>query len=151
MQGAYLNAMFYLLVAGAGASVALQQVLNANLRMELGSPWWAGFISYLVGTVVMLAVAVTSGESWLLGAIAARTPWFTWTGGIFGAIFIGTAILMVPRLGAATVLALIVVGQMLGSLVFDQFGLLGLPQHPANPARLAGAAFLILGVVLIRA
>jgi transporter family-2 protein len=46
--------MFYLLVVGAGISIALQQVLNANLRMELGSPWWAGFVSYLVGTIFML-------------------------------------------------------------------------------------------------
>jgi transporter family-2 protein len=55
-----------------------------------------------------------------------------------------------PRLGAATVLALIVVGQMLGALAFDHFGLLGLPQHPASLARLAGAAFLLFGVVLVR-
>ena len=119
--------------------------------MELGSPWWAGFISYLIGTVAMLAVAIASGGPWLSAAMAARTSWMAWTGGIFGAIFIGTAILMVPRLGAATSLALIVVGQMLGSLVFDHFGLLGLPQHPASLTRLAGTAFLILGVVLIRA
>jgi bacterial/archaeal transporter family-2 protein len=143
--------MFYLLVVGAGVSVALQQVLNANLRVQLGSPWWAGFVSYLTGTVAMLAVAVTFREPWLSPATGTRTSWITWTGGIFGAIFIGTAILMVPRLGAATVLALIVVGQMLASLVFDNFGLLGVPQHPANLTRLAGAAFLILGVVLIRA
>jgi bacterial/archaeal transporter family-2 protein len=151
VPGAYLDAMLYLLVVAAGASVALQQVLNANLRMQLGSPWWAGFISYFVGTVAMLAIAVTSGEPWLSKAMAARTSWMTWTGGIFGAIFIGTAILMVPRLGAATVLALIVVGQMLCSLAFDHFGLLGVPQHPASLTRLAGAALLIFGVVLIRA
>jgi transporter family-2 protein len=150
VSGPYLNMIFYLLVVGAGVSVALQQVLNANLRMELGSPWWAGFISYLVGTVAMLAVAIASGEPRLSEAIAARTSWTTWTGGIFGAIFIATAILMVPRLGAATVLALIVVGQMLGSLVFDHFGLLGLPQHAASLTRLAGTAVLILGVILIR-
>jgi transporter family-2 protein len=143
--------MFYLLVVAAGVSVAFQQVLNANLRLELGSPWWAGFISYFTGTVAMLAVAVVSGGPWLSEAMTARTSWISWTGGIFGAIFIATAIFMVPRLGAATVLALIVVGQMLGSLVFDHFGLLGLPQHPANLTRLAGTAFLILGVVLIRA
>jgi bacterial/archaeal transporter family-2 protein len=148
---AYLNVMFYLLVVGAGVSVALQQVLNANLRMELGSPWWAGFISYFIGTLAMLAIAITSGEPWLSEAMAARTSCISWTGGIFGAMFIGTAILMVPRLGAATVLALIVVGQMLGSLVFDHFGVLGLPQHPASLTRLAGTAFLILGVLLIRA
>jgi bacterial/archaeal transporter family-2 protein len=151
VPGAYVNVIFYLLVVGAGVGVALQQVLNANLRMELGSPWWAGFISYFIGTVAMLAVVITSGEPWLSEAMAARTSWITWTGGIFGAFFIGTAILMIPRLGAATVLALIVVGQMVGSLVFDHFGLLGLPQHPANLTRVAGAAVLILGVVLIRA
>jgi bacterial/archaeal transporter family-2 protein len=129
MPGAYVNVALYLLVVGAGVSVALQQVLNANLRMELGSAWWAGFISYFVGTLAMLAVAIMSGGPWLSGTMA---------------------ILMVPRLGAATVLALIVVEQMLGSLTFDHFGLLGVPQHPVNPIRLAGAAFLIFGVVLIR-
>jgi transporter family-2 protein len=40
---AALSAFSYLLVVGTGVSVALQQVLNANLRVELGSPWWAGF------------------------------------------------------------------------------------------------------------
>ena len=70
--------------------------------------------------------------------------------GIFGAIFIGTAILMVPRPGAATVLALIVVSQMLGSLTFDHFGLPGVPQHPASLARLVGAVLLLVGIVLIR-
>ena len=150
VPGAYINVVFYLLIVGAGVSVALQQVLNANLRIELGSAWWAGLISYLVGTLAMLAIAIVSGGPWLSVTMAARTSWVSWTGGIFGAIFIATAILMVPRFGAATVLALIVVGQMLGSLTFDHFGLLGIPQHPANPIRLAGAAFLILGVVLIR-
>jgi bacterial/archaeal transporter family-2 protein len=115
--------MFYLLVVGAGISVALQQVLNANLRMELGSPWWAGFVSYLVGTIFMLAIATMSDQPWLSTAMIARTSWISWAGGFFGAIFIGTAIFMVPRLGAASVLALIVVGQMIGSLAFDHFWL----------------------------
>jgi len=114
VPGAYLNVAFYLLIVGAGVSVALQQVLNANLRMELGSAWWAGFISYLIGTLSMLAIAVGSGGPWLSGTMAARTSWVSWTGGIFGAIFIARAILMVPRFGAATVLALIVVGQCSG-------------------------------------
>jgi len=141
---------FSLLVVAAGVSVALQQVLNANLRMELGSAWWAGLISYLVGSLAMLAGVVLSGDLWLSGAAAARSSWVSWTGGLFGAMFIGVAILMVRRLGAASVLALIVLGQMLGSLTFDHFGLLGIPQHAATPMRLAGAACLLLGVVLIR-
>ncbi len=147
---AALSAFSYLLVVGAGVSVALQQVLNANLRSEIGSPWWAGFISYFVGMLAMLAVALISPGPRLSDSFAGSTSWLSWTGGIFGAIFIATAIFMVPRLGAATVLALIVVGQMLGSLIFDHFGLLGVPHYPVSPTRLAGAASLILGVVLIR-
>jgi bacterial/archaeal transporter family-2 protein len=34
---------------------------------------------------------------------------------------------------------------MLGSLAFDQFGLLGIAQQPASLTRVAGAAFLIPG------
>jgi transporter family-2 protein len=98
----------------------------------------------------MLAIATTSSQPWLSPAMIARTSAISWAGGIFGTIFIGTAILMVPRLGAATVLALIVVGQMIASLAFDRFGVFVIPQHSANPVRLAGAALLVLGVTLVR-
>src|SRR5665647_2369481 len=87
--GCFMNIAFHLLVVGAGISVALQQVLNANLRAELESPWWARCISYVGGTVVMLAVIVASGEPWLSSTMVARTSWISWTGGIFGALFIG--------------------------------------------------------------
>ena len=141
----------YLAVVAAGVSVALQQVLNANLRTQLESPWWAGFVSYFVGTLVMLSVALTSSAPRLPGTLGKTTlSWLPWTGGLFGAIFIATAIFTVPRLGAATVLALVVVGQMLGSVLFDQFGLFGIPPRPADATRLIGAAFLVLGVALIR-
>ncbi len=140
----------YLLVVGAGASVALQQVLNANLRTELGSPWWAGFVSYSVGMLAMLAVALAAPGPQLSVPLVGSTSWPSWTGGLFGALFIGVAILMVPRLGPATVLALIVVGQMVGSLAFEHFGLFGLSHHPMSLTRLVGAASLIAGVVLIR-
>jgi hypothetical protein len=38
VPGGYLDVMFYLLGAGTGVSVALQQVLNANLLNEVGLP-----------------------------------------------------------------------------------------------------------------
>jgi bacterial/archaeal transporter family-2 protein len=140
----------YLLVIGAGASLALQQVLNARLRVTLGSPWWAGFASYLVGALLMLALATLAPGPRLSLAAVSRTSLPVWSGGVFGAIFITTAVLTVPRFGAATVLALVVVGQMIGSLTFDQFGLLGLPQQPASLVRLIGAGVLIVGVVMVR-
>jgi hypothetical protein len=49
---------------------------------------------------------------------------------------------LLPRLGAATVIALIVTGQMIGSHAFDHFGLLRVPEHPANLIRLTEAVLL---------
>jgi transporter family-2 protein len=146
----FLAISFSLLAVLAGVSVALQQVLNANLRMELESARWAGLISYIGGSLAMIVAIALSREPWLSGAAIARSSWVSWTGGLFGATFIYIAIVTMPRLGAATVVALIVLGQMLGALTFDHFGLLGVSQHVATPLRLAGAACLLIGVVLIR-
>jgi transporter family-2 protein len=66
-------------------------------------------VSYAGGTLVMTVLFLVSREPWFSSASVARVSAFSWTGGFFGAIFIGISILMVPRLGAATVLALIVV------------------------------------------
>ncbi len=143
----FLSCLF---VVAAGVSVALQQVLNANLRMQISSPWWAGAVSYFVGLVVMLAVAIPSPKPVLTESIQGAGAWFSWIGGLFGAIFIAVVILMIPRLGAATTLALIVVGQMTGTVIFDHFGLFGVQQHSISLPRVVGVACLILGVVLVR-
>lgn len=134
----------------AGASIVVQQALNANLRLALGSAAWAGFVSYLVGLICMVLLALALRDPLPSAGIAARIPWWAWSGGLFGAIFIGLAILLVPQLGAATFIALLVAGQMLGSVAIDHFGWLGVPERPLDLPRLAGMALLVLGVVLIR-
>lgn len=139
-----------LLAVGAGVSFVVQQAVNATLRSELASPAWAGFVSYLGGTIAMLAVIALSRDPLPAWGAVARSSWWSWSGGVFGAAYIVIAILLLPRLGAATVVALIVVGQMLASLAFDHFALFGLAQHPADATRILGAVLLIAGVVLIR-
>jgi bacterial/archaeal transporter family-2 protein len=140
----------YALAAVAGVSFIFQQAVNANLRGEIGSPWWAGLISYLGGTIVMFCTVVALREPWLSAPAISRTSWMSWTGGIFGAIYITVSILLLPRIGATIVVALIVLGQMVGAMLFDHFALLGVPENPITPTRMAGAALLIGGVVLIR-
>ena len=140
----------YLLAIIAGISFVFQQAVNSNLRAEIASVWWAGFVSYLGGTVVMVLLALFLKDQLPLGELLRKTQWISWTGGIFGVAYIAISIVLLPRLGAATLITLIVVGQMMGSLAFDHFGLLGVPVHVAAPLRLIGAALLILGVILIQ-
>lgn len=138
------------LAALAGGSIVVQQVLNANLRVALNSAAWSGFMSYFVGIVCMALLAVALRDPVPSASVAARIPWWAWSGGLFGAIFIGLAIFLVPQLGAATFIALLVAGQMLASVAFDHFGWMGLAQRSLDWPRSIGVALLIGGVILIR-
>jgi bacterial/archaeal transporter family-2 protein len=140
---------WYILSAIAGVSFVFQQAVNSQLRIQIASPWWAGFVSYLGGTVVMLLMAVTLREPLQLDAVG-KAPWLSWTGGLFGAIYIAISILMLPRLGATTTVALIVLGQMIGSVAFDHFGFLGVAEQPVSLVRVIGIAMIIVGVALTR-
>lgn len=138
------------LAAGAGVSVVIQQVVNANLRTAINSAAWAGVASYFVGLMAMALFAVLIRDPMPSASLMARVPWWSWSGGFFGAIFIGLSILLVPQLGSATFIALLIGGQMLASVAFDHFGWMGLEQRPADLPRLIGVALLIGGVLLIR-
>ena len=139
-----------LLAFAAGTSIVVQQALNANLRTALNSAAWSGFVSYFVGLLCMIVLVVVLRDPIPSATMAARIPWWAWSGGMFGAIFIALGILLVPKIGAATFIALLVAGQMLASVAFDHFGLLGLAQRPVDLPRIMGVALLIAGVLLIR-
>lgn len=138
------------LAFAAGISIVIQQALNANLRTALSSAVWSGFASYFVGLLCMVLLAVALRDPVPSAEVASRIPWWAWSGGLFGAIFIGLAIYLIPILGAATFISLLIAGQMLTSVTFDHFGWLGLEQRSIDLPRLIGAALLIAGVVLIR-
>jgi len=138
------------LAFAAGISIIIQQALNANLRHALDSAAWSGFASYFVGVICMAVLAVALRDPVPSAAVASRIPWWAWSGGLFGAIFIGLAIYLIPILGAATFILVLIAGQMLTSVAFDHFGWLGLEQRTVDLPRLIGAGLLIAGVILIR-
>ena len=143
-------AIYALLTLAAGACVVTQQALNANLRTALDSAAWAGVVSYATGLACMIALALALREPFPSMSVIGRVPALAWTGGIFGAIFIILGIVLIPHLGAATFIALLVTGQMITAMAFDHFGLFGLAQRSADLPRLLGAALLVAGVILVR-
>jgi bacterial/archaeal transporter family-2 protein len=59
------------------------------------------------------------------------------------------AIVLASQLGAATLTALVVTGQLLCSVVLDHFGWLSFDVHPASWPRIAGCILMVLGLILI--
>ena len=101
-MGGLVQAFFlYLLALGAGVSVVTQQVLNGSLRTSLGSPAWAGLVSYAGGLITMIVAVIALRERVPSWKAVVDVPWYAWSGGVFGGAFILLAILLLPSLGAA--------------------------------------------------
>lgn len=137
------------LAFAAGVMLIVQVGVNSTLRRALGTPVVAALMSFLVGTLALLLYLWLSRAPWPARAQLAAAPLWAWTGGLLGAFYVVATIIVGPRLGAAALLALVVFGQLLTSLLVDHFGWLGFPQHALTPLRLLGAALLFGGVLLI--
>jgi bacterial/archaeal transporter family-2 protein len=142
--------LFLLLALAAGALLPVQAGLNAQLRLALGSPVAAALVSFLVGTVGLTTIALMLRTPLPLARAWASTTPLQWSGGLIGALYVLAAIVLAPKLGAATLIAAVVAGQMLTSLLLDQYGLVGFPVHSLTLVRFLGAALVIAGVVLIQ-
>lgn len=132
-----------------GFCLPTQAGINAQLSTVTHSSIMAATISFAVGTFGLVACVFLFRVSWPSVSTVVRVPWWMWSGGFIGAFFVATTIILAPRLGAAPMVALIVGGQMLASLVLDHYGLLGYEVHPLNIWRIAGAGLIVAGVALI--
>lgn len=134
----------------AGMFLPFQAALNAKMGAVVQNPLLGSLISFVVGTIGLLVYILISRVP-ISNLLAARSaPTLVWIAGLLGAFYVTAIILLVPRLGVALTFGLVIGGQMLISLVFDHFGLLGTPVHAMSPMRLLGAIFLIAGVLIIR-
>ena len=139
-----------LLALAAGTCIPTQAGINARLSLWAGSPLLAAAISFLVGTLILCSYVLAARLPLPDWRSAAGQPWWLWCGGAMGAFFVAVTIYLAPRLGATSMLAWLLAGQMLAALLLDHFGVLGYPLQPLSLGRVAGVLLLMAGVYLIR-
>ena len=142
--------VFLLLTLLAGALLPIQTGVNLQLRCLIGHPLLAALVSFVIGTIGLAIVAAFARAPLALGSAWARGEWWQWGGGLLGAVYIVGTIVLAPRLGAATFVAALVAGQMIMSLIIDQYGWVGFAEHAISPLRVLGAALVVGGVVLVQ-
>lgn len=131
-----------------GMVLPLQALLNARLGAMTQGALFASFVSFAIGTLVLALALLATRTPWPpVRELAALPPWL-WLGGVIGAAFVFSGTLLVPKLGAAGLICLIVFGQVAGSMLVDHFGVLSQPR-PVDLARLAGAALVCIGALLV--
>ena len=160
-----------------GVLLPLQAAINAQLARSLGAPLRAALVSFVGGSLCLGVGVVACGtphgvalelepgalctlsaaNNWSLlrpsGAdvALADAPWWAFTGGVFGLLFV-TANLTLPRtLGFGSVAAFTTFGTLACSLILDAAGWFGLLPRPISPLRWGGTVLTLVGAVAVRA
>ncbi|HEU5134224.1 MAG TPA: DMT family transporter [Steroidobacteraceae bacterium] len=144
-----MKGLAYFLGIVSGFGLTLQIGMNSKLRTVMQSANTAALISFLVGTVALVALLVATRTPMPERDTLASVPVWAWFGGLMGAFYVAISTVVASQLGAVSLLGLALLGQLAMAMVADHFGWMGLPVHPITLTRLAGVALLGAGVWLI--
>lgn len=142
-----MNAASYGLAVMVGVLLPLQVLLNASLGKQTGGPVFASMVSFFVGSAVLIVFWLCTRPTFDAAALV-RVPWWAWTGGLIGALYVASATLLIPRTGAVALMSLVIFGQLVGSLLVDHYGVLGARQ-PIDALRLVGVVLVATGALLV--
>lgn len=144
--------MLFLLVAATiliGTLLPVQAGLNAELTRTLQHPFAGAFISFFTGALVLgVIILIHPAPVGDLRRLTTLSPQY-FLGGALGALFVGSSIFLFPRIGATTMMAAFVTGQLISSVIMDHNGWLGLPVYQVNWVRIIGIILLFSGLFLV--
>ena len=137
-----MQSILVIIVIGliGGMAVGLQAPMSSIISQRLGV-LESIFIIHLGGALVVLLPLLYFGGGKL--GNWRTVPWYALCAGAFGLVVIFSMSYMIPRIGVATALIILLAGQIFIGSILDHFGLLGAAVRPLDLTRVLG-----LGVVL---
>ena len=143
--------VFTLVALIAGAMIALQAPINAEAAGRLGHPISAATMSFVVGTVILTALALIFARgSTNLGALQTMPLYMLLGGGLLGAVYVTVNLVLAPKIGVAAIMALGIAGQLATALFLDRAGLFDLVQRELSVGRVGGAILVLVGALMVR-
>ena len=104
----------------AGAVVGVQRALNGQINEHSHQSFTTSLLNFITGTsflVILILAGVVLGKNELSPLPAG--PWWIYTGGVIGVIYIAFTSTIVQHLGVLTFTLFSVGGQLAGSLIID--------------------------------
>jgi transporter family-2 protein len=104
----------------AGAVVGVQRALNGQINEHSHQSFTTSLLNFITGTtflVILILIGVALGKNELSPLPAG--PWWIYTGGVIGVIYIAFTSTIVQHLGVLTFTLFSVGGQLAASLVID--------------------------------
>ena len=138
------NLMIISLVGLAGGlAIGLQAPLAAIIGQRTGM-LESVFIIHIGGAIGALLILLTM-KGGNLGQWQ-TVPWYALLGGLLGIILISSQVYIIPTIGVAAAITLIIAGQLITATFIDHFGMLGIEANTINWRRLLGLSIVLAGV-----
>ena len=144
-----MRGIAYALGLAAGFGLTVQVAMNSQLRKFLESANTAALVSFMVGALALVALVIGTRAPVPTRETLVAVPVWAWFGGMLGAFYVASSTVVAAELGATTLLALALAGQLATALVIDHYGWLGMPVHSISLTRITGVVLLGIGVWLI--
>ena len=134
--------MLYFLSLLAGALISLAVAFNGGLSGHYGL-YLATVIIHIIG-LIFITILVFIHKDRIRHKIQ---PWHFYAGGFLGVIIVVFTNAAFSRISVSAILALGLLGQCIGGIIFDQYGLLGMPKTPFTRRKWLGITLIVMGIV----
>jgi transporter family-2 protein len=124
----------------AGAIVGVQRALNGQINESSRQSFATSWLNFIMGTTflfIFLSIGVLINRTEIVALPSG--PWWIYTGGIIGVIYIAFTSTIVQHLGVLTFTLISVGGQLVGSLLIDLYS-------PTQGVQIS--AYLVTGIVM---
>ncbi len=140
-----MNQLFVIIAIGllGGIAIGLQAPLASMINQRLGV-LESVFVVHLGGLIAVGIPLILLGGGKL--GLWQSLPWYALCAGFLGVVVVASTVFMIPRIGVAGAITLIITGQLLIAATIDHFGVLDVDVQAISVHRLLGLGMVLLGV-----
>ncbi len=142
-----MQSLFIIIFVGliGGIAIGLQSPMSSILGNKLGLMEGAFIVHFSGAVAASIPLLIWSG-----GNLAKwrDVPWYTLGAGAFGLVVVSALSFIIPKVGVAPAIILLVLGQLVVGSILDHYGLLGAAVRPLTLQRLIGLIVVMAGVWL---
>jgi len=140
--------IFLALAAGAGVLMAIQGSMNGAMSKIVGV-LEGNFVLHAIGllliVILLFVLGLGKGDLHELG----KAPWYLYLPGVINVAIIYAVMLSIAKTSAGTATTAIITGQLIMSLIVDQFGLFGLEKVSMTWGRGIGLVLMAVAARLL--
>jgi bacterial/archaeal transporter family-2 protein len=140
--------MFVAWTVLAGAGIPLIGILNSGIARSVGNPFTPTAIMFAIALVVAVGLTLPL-YGYPTAAQLGAAPLESYAPGLIIGFYALSATIIIPRFGAASFVAYILIAQLLTSAVVDQFGLFSMERRPIDLTKLIGLTVIVVGIAIM--